>query len=178
MMTKTQWIVRLCVLSLFGLNILVDVQAETIKPIGDITSIQMDGIEVSMLNTIIDTNNAHPIEILNFFVPNSKGIATQLSFEMNDDYVPYLPLRSGADCAISGARTIKNDKQLRLIYATRSGGWTEKKIVTFSIFELTKNDSGLPGTPDIYFKKVKTVNTKLSYCDVNAALDKEPKLYQ
>lgn len=177
-MMKICWAVKACAISLLWLTCSVHAQALTIKPLRDITSIKLEDMEIALVNTVVNTNNAHPIEIISFFVPNSTGIATQLTFEMNNDYVPYLALRSGADCAISGARIMRFHNQLRIVFASRKGDWSEKKQTDFIIFELKKNDDDMPGTPNIYFKQLRKISTKSSYCDVNAALDKESKLYQ
>lgn len=175
---KIYLVVKACLINLLWLTCSAQAQNLIIKPHRDITSIKLEDVEVALVNTVVDMNNAHSIEIISFFVPNSKGIATQLTFEMNNDYVPYLALRSGADCAISGARILRFDNHLRVVFATRKGDWSEKKQTEFTIFELNKNDGSMPGTPNTYFKQLKKINTKSSYCDVNAALDKESKLYQ
>lgn len=44
-------------------------------------------------------------------------------------------------------------------------------------YELTKNDEGAPGWPNLYFKQIKKMTTKAAYCDANVALEKEARLF-
>jgi hypothetical protein len=148
-------------------------QPETITPQGDITSIRLASGELSMLHTMIDLNNAHPVETISFFRRSASGPAEQVPFELDGDYQPYLPLRSGADCAISGLRTFRKGDSLQIVYALRKGGWAEKKVVSFVVFELAMNEEGAPGTPPMYFRQRSKVVSKQAYCDVNRALEKE-----
>lgn len=152
--------------------------AQVITPQRDMTQIALaDGV-VTMLHTVIEMNNAHPLETISFFKASANGAAQQIPFEMNGDYDPILPIRTGADCAISAVKTIKTGNQLRVVFAMRKGEWTESKKVSFLIFDLEKNDEGAPGTPPRYFKQKSKVTTTAAYCDVNAALAKEEKLYR
>lgn len=152
--------------------------AQVITPQRDMTQIDLADGPVTMLHTVTEMNNAHPLETISFFKPSTTGAAQQIPFEMNGDYDPILPIRTGADCAVSGVRTIKTGKQLRVVFALRKGQWAERKKVTFLIFNLEKNDEQAPGTPPLYFKQQKKVTTTSEYCDVNAALTKEEKLYR
>lgn len=151
--------------------------AQVIKPARDLTRIKAEGVELTLLNTVIDPNNAHPIEMIGFFVSNAKGPATQVPFEIDTAYEPVLTMKSGADCAISAVRIVLRGTHLRVAYAQRKGDWNDKKPGRLTLFELDKNSDGLPGTPDLYFKKLKSVDTKRSYCDMNTALDQESTLY-
>lgn len=151
-------------------------QQGAITPQGDITPIKLASGEVMMLHTMIDLNNAHPVETISFFRPNASGPAEHIPFEMDGDYQPFLPLRSGADCAISGMRAFRNGDHLQIVYALRTGAWVEKKAVTFLVFELAKNEEGAPGTPPLYFRQQNKLVSRQAYCDVNQALDKEVPL--
>jgi hypothetical protein len=151
--------------------------AQVVKPQRDITTITLGSGPIALLRTSIDMNNAHPIDTVSFYRPRAQGPALQVPFEMNDDYPPVLPLRSGADCAISGFRAIKVGERLQVVYATRKGNWAERKKVSFMIFELASNSEALPGVPSEYFKQSKTVSSRNDYCDVNEALEKEASLY-
>jgi hypothetical protein len=148
-------------------------QPDTITPQGDITSIRLADGELSMLHTMIDLNNAHPVETISFFRRSASGPAEQLPFEMDGDYQPYLAMRSGADCAISGMRAFRQGGSLQIVYALRKGGWAEKKLVTFIVFVLAKNEEGAPGTPPLYFRQRNKLVSKQAYCDVNRALESE-----
>jgi hypothetical protein len=149
---------------------------EAITPQGDITTIRLSGGELSMLHTLLDLNNAHPMETISFFKRSASGPAEQIPFEMDGDYQPILPLRSGADCAISGMRAFRQADKLEIVYALRKGGWAEKKLVTFVVFELATNEEGAPGTPSLYFRQRSKLTSKQAYCDVNRALEKEAPL--
>jgi len=140
---------------------------------GDITPIKLASGEIVALHTIIDLNNAHAVEAVSFLKRNTGGPAETIPFEIDDDYEASLKLRSGADCAISGMRAYQDGRDLRVVYATRKGEWSEKNIVQFHEFYLTKNNDGAPGTPSNYFKERKTYNSKKTYCDVNRAIDNE-----
>jgi hypothetical protein len=152
-------------------------RAEVIKPQRDITTIKLAAGDIALLHTAIDLNNAHTMETVSFFQPNARGAAAQIPFDMNGDYQPVLPLRSGADCAISGVRTIRSGERLKVVYALRKGGWAEQQPVTFLVFALERSDGGAPGTPSLYFKQQRKLASKAAYCDVNQALDKETALY-
>jgi hypothetical protein len=149
---------------------------EAITPQGDITTIRLPGGELSMLHTLLDLNNAHPMETISFFKRSASGPAEQIPFEMDGAYQPILSLRSGADCAISGMRAFRQADKLEIVYALRKGGWAEKALVTFLVFELTTNEEGAPGTPPLYFKQRSKLMSKQAYCDVNRALEKEVPL--
>lgn len=151
--------------------------AEVITPQRDITTIRLAGGDIALLHTVIDLNNAHAMETISFFQPSATGAAVQIPFDMNGNYQPMLPLRSGADCAISGVRTIRSGESLKVVYAQRKGGWSERQSVTFLVFALERNDGGAPGTPSLYFKQQRKLASKAAYCDVNQALDKEMALY-
>ena len=140
---------------------------------GDITIIRLPGGELSMLHTVLDLNNAHPTQTISVFRRSASGPAEQIPFEIDGDYQPILPLRAGADCAISGMQAFRQADKLEIVYALRKGGWAEKKLVTFVIFELAKNEEDAPGTPSLYFRVRSKRMSKQAYCDVNRALEKE-----
>jgi hypothetical protein len=154
-------------------NAVAAAQPDAITPQRDITPIKLATGEVMMLHTLIDLNNAHPVETISFFRPSINGPAEHIPFEMDGDYQSFLPLRSGADCAISGMRAFRDGENLHIVYALRKGGWVEKKAVTFVVFELAKNEEGAPGTPPLYFRQQNKLVSKRAYCDVNQALEKE-----
>jgi len=158
---------------LIGILVHGSLKAQVILPSGDITKIKSNGIDVMMLSTVIDLNNSHPIGTISFFKHNSSGAAEHLAFEVDDDYRPFLPLLSGADCATSGVKVFHYGSVLRVAYATRKGSWSDKKGVTVQVFELTGNPEQAPGTPSLYFKEKKVFVTRKSYCDVNRALADE-----
>lgn len=165
--------------ALWGLLLLgATAQAQVIKPVADITPIKWGGMTISMLDSVVDMNNAHTVEYISFFAPNAKGAAAQLTFEIDDDYKTGLTLNRGADCAMSGVRVLMRGDKLRVAYARRKGEWVDKKKFDVTIYELIKTEGGLPGYPDVYFKEVAKKVTDKVYCDANMALDKESKLYQ
>ncbi|MBI3230445.1 MAG: hypothetical protein HYZ45_09780 [Burkholderiales bacterium] len=95
----------------------------------------------------------------------------------NIEFAPHLVLQTGADCRLSGIRIVQRGDNLQVVYAERPGMWAESKIYTFTIYELIKTVNGDVPYPDLYFKQVKKLNTKASYCDANNALDKESQLF-
>ena len=153
-------------------------QAQVIKPERDLTPIPISGGEIQMLFTEIDMNNAHPLRMISFFKPNVAGPAQQVPFEMGGDYHPFLPLRTGADCATSAVKTTRSGQQLELVYALRKGEWADSREVTFLVFRLESNDEGTPGTPPLYFKQHHKIGSIGKYCDVNMALENEGKRYR
>ena len=64
------------------------------------------------------------------------------------------------------ARIVLADREITKSYA-------DTDTVHFTYYELAKNETGLPGWPALYFKKIKTSVAKGKYCDVNDALNKE-----
>ena len=151
--------------------------AQVIKPARDITKIKTDGVELNLLYTMIETNNAHPIDSISFFIGSGKGPAAQVPFEVENNYLTGLTMRRGADCAVSAARVLRQDGKLRVVYAERKGEWLDKKSARLTVYQLEKNE-GLHGTPDLYFKKFKSVDTLRLYCDMSEALDQETSLYK
>ncbi|RSZ59625.1 hypothetical protein HF313_12800 [Massilia atriviolacea] len=153
-------------------------QLHIVKPGKDVTPIDAMGVRLNMLNTVIDRNNAHDIEIIGFFISNSNGPGQSVPFEIGYDYQPVLTLQSGADCAISTVRIFRRGATVRVVHAQRKGAWSDKKRAKVTVFELEKSTEFAPGTPGLYFKSLKTGDTKGSYCDVNDALDQETSLYK
>jgi len=149
-----------------------------IKPQRDLTSISVAGMELQMLYTNIDKNNAHPIDTVTFFRANPKGPAQHIPFEINHRIEPILQLRSGADCAMTGFRVLKSKDQLRVIYAQRDGNWADKRRVTFTVMELKKNTDEDLDTPPLYFHEIDKATSQALYCDVNEALDSESGRYR
>lgn len=149
-----------------------------ITPQRDLTSIAVAGMELQMLYTNIDKNNAHPIDTVTFFRANAQGPAQHVPFEINHRIEPILQLRSGADCAMTGFRAFKWKDQLRVVYAQREGNWADKRRVTFIVMELKKNTNEDLDTPPLYFHEIDKVTSQASYCDVNEALDSEAGRYR
>ena len=96
-----------------------------ITPQRDITRISVNGIELQMLHTEIDSLNPHTYRAITIFRANDKGPAQLIPFEVNEKLLPTLELQSGADCAISGFRALKLKNGLRVIYAKREGLWAD-----------------------------------------------------
>jgi hypothetical protein len=149
-----------------------------ITPQRDLTSISVAGIELQMLYTNIDKNNAHPIDTVTFFRANQRGPAQHVPFEINRRFEPILQLRSGADCAMTGFRAFKWKDHLRVVYAQRDGNWADKRRVTFTVMELKKNTDDDLDTPPLYFHEINKVTSQATYCDVNEALDAETGRYK
>lgn len=152
-------------------------QPEVITPQRDMTVIKTAQGDITLLHTMIGMNSAHDVELIGFFKRSASGPAEQIPFEQNGDYNPNLPVRHGADCAMTGVRVLQAGKGLRVVYASRKGDWFDKKPFSFSIFELATNDGG-PGTPSLYFVEKNKVVSKAAYCDAGMALDKEAALYR
>jgi hypothetical protein len=149
-----------------------------ITPQRDLTPISVGGMELQMLYTNIDKNNAHPIDTVTFFRTNPKGPAQHVPFEINRRIEPILQLRSGADCAMTGFRAFKWKDNLRVVYAQRDGNWADKRRVTFTIMELKKNVDEDLDTPPLYFREVGKATSNAPYCDVNEAFDSEAGRYR
>ena len=164
-------------LALGGAAMMAVTAAEIIKPAGALTPVKAAGVELTLFNSVIDANNAHQIETIGFFLASAKGPAAQVAFDFDAGYTSLLLLKSGADCAISAARILRRGAQLRVVYAQRKGEWFDKKSARITLFELDNQSQGTPGLPNLYFRKVKHVDTRALYCDMNDALDKEATLY-
>lgn len=152
--------------------------AQVIVPQRDITTISVDGMELQMLYTNIDRNNAHPIDTVTFFRSNAKGPAQHVPFEIQRRFEPILQLRSGADCAVTGFRAFRWKGKLRVVYAQREGSWMDKHRVIFTVMELTKNTDDDLDTPPLYFHEVGKVTSQVPYCDVNQAIESEAARYR
>jgi hypothetical protein len=83
----------------------------------------------------------------------------------------------GADCLLRDFRLVQDNGKAstRLIVAEREFGdsFVSPGTVHFTYYDLTENKDGLVGWPALYFKAVKTADSKQPYCDVNDAFDKE-----
>jgi hypothetical protein len=145
-----------------------------ITPQRDITRILVNGIELQMLHTEIDSLNPHTYRAITIFRANDKGPAQLIPFEVNEKLLPTLELQSGADCAISGFRALKLKNGLRVIYAKREGLWADERRVTFTVMELKKNeDPESDPAPILSFRQVSKFTSQRKFCDVNEALDSE-----
>jgi len=152
--------------------------ADVVTPQRDMTIIKTAQGDITLLHTMIGMNSAHDVELISFFKRAASGPAEQIAFEQNGDYNPTLPVRHGADCAMTGVRVLQDGKRLRVVYASRKGDWFDKKPFNFSVFELTAEEGGMPGTPSLYFAEKSRVVSKTAYCDAGMALDKEAALYR
>lgn len=153
-------------------------QPEVITPQRDLTVIKTAEGDITLLHTMIGMNSAHDVELIGFFKRDNSGPAEQIPFEQNGQYNPNLPVRHGADCAMTGVRVLRTSKNLRVIHAVRKGDWFDKKPFTFSVFQLATNDGGMGGTPSLYFTEKTKLTSKAAYCDAEMALDKEAALYR
>ena len=172
----------LLVLSLLLLcNLLAQAQAQAQVQIvtlpTELTHIKLGELKISVLHSLVDVNNAHTVRYINFFVANPKGAASALGFEMSNNIVPHLALHGGADCRTNGIRILQRPDKLQVVFAERKGEWFDNKPFDFILYELTKNEEGAPGWPNLYFKQIKKMSTKAKYCDANRALEKEPQLF-
>jgi hypothetical protein len=177
-MRLMSWIVKAGLIAFLGCSPVAQAEMQVIKPAREMVKIKLKDKNIYLLNTVIELNNAHPIEIISFFLPNAHGVAQQVAFEISDDYQPNLTMRSGADCAVSAVSILQENDSLRVVYASRKGNWADKKVVVFTVYDLARNESGMPGTPDLYFKQTKKIDTTSSYCDAKAALTAEAALYR
>lgn len=151
--------------------------ADVVTPQRDLTVLKTAHGDITMLHTLIGMNSAHDVELIGFIRRNATGPAEQIPFEQNGDYNPHLPLRHGADCAVTGVRVLQSGKRLRVVYASRKGDWFDKKPFSFSVFELAENEGGM-GTPSLYFVEKRKLVSKVAYCDAGMALDQEAALYR
>jgi hypothetical protein len=85
----------------------------------------------------------------------------------------------GADCRLRDWVVLRKrgDKRapLTVIVADRDFGETyiDKKRVTFSVYELKRNQDESPGFPALYFEQVDQFRSRQTYCDADLAIRQE-----
>lgn len=151
---------------------------DIVKPQRDLTIIKSFAGDITLLHTLISVNGAHDIELYSFFKRTAAGPAEQIPFARGGSHDAALPVRHGADCALTGVRVLQSGKQLRVVYAARKGDWFDEQPFTYTVYELTSNGGEMPDTPSLYFAEKKKVASKVALCDAGEALDKELLLYR
>lgn len=128
--------------------------------------------------------NAHGFDMITFYVHAKGATGGPLhlvplfgSDKGNDKERDEVIANGGADCLLRDFRLVQDSGKAstRLIVAERAFGdsFVSPGTVHFTYYDLTENTGGLVGWPPLYFKAVKTTDSKQPYCDVNDAFDKE-----
>jgi hypothetical protein len=174
-MKKNNWIAPLVLSFACFATPAAHAQFKQVKLEDAVTTFRANNIDVSVFKTQVDMGNAHPVGYIGLFERVSDGTARQIPFEMSDEYRPFLEIRKGADCVVADVRLLVNDGKLKVLHAARRGEWSDKKKVTFTVYAIVENEAGMPGIPPMFLQREKQIESKVAYCDVNNAIDKELK---
>ena len=128
--------------------------------------------------------NAHSFDYFTFYVtyPDSEGQLMRwdiVPFEVGEQFQPGFATSQGADCVLRDLRLLKPDRRfptaMILITADRDAGasFAAEERVTFTLYEVQTNPTGLPGEPGIYFAPSDQFQPAQRYCDVEEAFRKE-----
>jgi hypothetical protein len=184
-------------LGILGLIVLTtasphDVQAESALvtiPIG-ISHIDLDGDgrQEMIVRAWRDNFNAHGFFISSFYsddpdrqalvagraLPAALGV---IPIERADtkEFVASISTEQGAECLLRDFRLLRSDQRILLVEAQRrkGDGYDDRQSVLFTIYQIRKNEDGLPGLPDAYFSSLDQYQTERTYCDVTDAFDAE-----
>lgn len=141
-----------------------------------------DGIKDEIFVAWRDNENAHGYEHIIFYRKTAdKEHAWELVPLFNrqgDIDEDSLRTNLGADCALGAVVVIETNAKnspVALVVANRELGksFADAAHVSFSYYELTRNEDGIPGWPLIYWKVARTIDSKRDYCDVKDALRSE-----
>jgi hypothetical protein len=91
------------------------------------------------------------------------------------EFVASLSTEQGAECFLRDFRLLPSDQGILLVEAQRrkGDGYDDRQSVLFTIYQIRKNEDGLPGLPDAYFSLLDQYETERTYCDVTDAFDTE-----
>lgn len=83
----------------------------------------------------------------------------------------------GADCILRDLRILRGTpgRPVTVVIAERALGrsYADSEAVQFQFYELRTNASGVVGYPSYYFERMRVVEAKRPYCDVDDAFDRE-----
>jgi carbapenem resistance CarG-like protein len=122
--------------------------------------------------------NAHSFEVTTIYLPGESAADLDIVGVWDDQKESlYLTTSGGADCTLLDFRLLRSVRgaPAALVVADRQlrESFYENSPVTFKVYVLVHNDSGLPGKPTYWFKLVETRSAKAAYCDVGVALSRE-----
>jgi hypothetical protein len=169
-----------------------DVQAESALatiPIG-VSRIDLDGDgrQEMIVRAWRENFNAHGFFISSFYsedpyrqalvagraLPAALGV---IPIERADtkEFVASISTEQGAECLLRDFRLLPSDQGMLLVEALRRKGHAndDRQSVLFTIYQIRKNEDGLPGLPDAYFSSLDQYETEGTYCDVTDAFDTE-----
>jgi hypothetical protein len=162
-------------------------------PIGDVIRFGNGTTQVDILGdgsagqVIVGTRqnfNAHGFDVVSFYVKavtNADGSAWNIIpvIDGSDEKLS-LAVSGGADCLLHDVRLVRatGERHATLVVADRELGasFGDAADVTFTFYDLVKNQDGEPGRPLYYFSKARVSKASRAYCDVGEALAKELEL--
>lgn len=131
-----------------------------------------DGADETVVKAWRGNGNAHGFYALSFYKTGEAGALTLLPVEEDGDYREMLFTAQGADCAVTDYWLLREGAQTKLLKLERDMGqsYAEDNRVTYEVYGLNRNEEGLPGVPEAYFRLEKQGRTDRAYCDVGEAL--------
>jgi hypothetical protein len=141
-----------------------------------------DGLRGMLVRARRDNGNAHGFDVLSIYAlasskedPEANLLAVPVWGSDGKERLE-LTAGGGADCKLHDFRfTVGSEKDLQLITAEREYGssFVDDGFVTFTYFQLARNENVEIGRPLYYFESVKTAKSAKKYCDVGAAFKQE-----
>ena len=141
-----------------------------------------DGLRGMLVRARRDNGNAHGFDVLSIYAlasskenPEANLLAVPVWGTGGEERME-LTAGGGADCKLNDFRFImESGKDLQLIAAEREFGssFADDGFVTFTYFQLERNEDAEIGRPLYYFESVKTSRSAKKYCDVGEAFKME-----
>jgi hypothetical protein len=141
-----------------------------------------DGVRGMLVRARRDNGNAHGFDSLAIYALASSKEHPEVNFlavpVWGTDGKERIELTAGggADCKLNDFRFVAQPgMDLQLIVAERDFGssFADNELVTFTYFQLERNETVEMGRPLYYFESVKTSRSAQKYCDVGAAFKRE-----
>ncbi len=141
-----------------------------------------DGVPDLIVMGHRDNFNAHDFNVVSFYIyvddkdMNVKEWDIVPVVTKKDEHLE-VTVGGGADCILHDFRLLagsgKTSASLILADRELKNGYGESETVKFTYFSLETNSEGIPGFPRYYFEQSRVVKSKVKYCDVNEAFQKE-----
>jgi len=85
----------------------------------------------------------------------------------------------GADCILRDLRVLRPssrpDAPVIVVTGEREPGqsFADRALVRFVVYHIERNSQGVPGTPEVFFRAVRTIDSTAKHCDIGEAFAAE-----
>jgi hypothetical protein len=150
---------------------------------GNTLDINGDGNEDLIFRAWRGNYNAHGFSQFSFFIHSTDSTSDDsipmwhlVPFQdKNQNYIDNLTTIEGADCILQDIRVLRPNQSIKtpitVIVGKRGYGqsYADSENVVFKIYQLHRNDEGIPGWPPFYFEEKYSIEGKNKHCDINEA---------